>query len=82
MLSKEKLYKRNILSGRYCLNTEPKEQRPGNSQVKGPLNYYTLENEHIALPKVQAQAKLSGSNDRGVNRGKYFVYSIKRSFFK
>ena len=24
------------LSGRYCFNTEPKEQRPGNSQAKGP----------------------------------------------
>ena len=24
------------LVGRYCLNTEPKEQRPGNSQAKGP----------------------------------------------
>tara|TARA_B100001029_G_C14881217_1_gene350060 strand:- start:299 stop:454 length:156 start_codon:yes stop_codon:yes gene_type:complete len=25
-----------ILVGRYCLNTEPKEQRPGNSQANGP----------------------------------------------
>jgi len=26
-----------LLSGRYCFITEPKEQRPGNSQAKGPL---------------------------------------------
>ena len=44
-----------ILVGRYCLNTEPKEQRPGNSQAKGPFKINTLENEHIALPKGQAK---------------------------
>jgi len=55
------------LNGRDCLNTEPKEQRPGNSQAKGPLNNNTLENEHIALPTVQALAKLSGSMTEGLS---------------
>ena len=41
-----------ILVGRYCLNTEPKEQRPGNSQAKGPTKLKSGKRE-ISLPKVQ-----------------------------
>ena len=40
-----------ILVGRYCLNTEPKEQRPGNSQAKGPTKLKSGKRE-ISLPKV------------------------------
>ena len=69
----------DLLSGRYCLNTEPKEQRPGNSQAKGPLNINTLENEHNALPTVQALAKLSGSMTEGQRR-KLLCLILKKVF--
>ena len=40
-----------ILVGRYCLNTEPKEQRPGNSQANGPYKK-NLEKRNISTEGV------------------------------